>query len=332
MTYPIADLHCDLLSFLVDHPSETYDSPSSRTSYSQMRSGNVGFQALTIFTQSNSSAYKFGKKQIQALLNLVSKHPEKYNLWDPNTPIKKTEGPISIAIAFENAYSLCLEDQKITEGLLYLENTLSTFKNILYISLTWDLENRFGGGCGSKVGLKEDGKILLEWLHQKKIAIDLSHASDYLANDILDFLEKKSLNIPVVASHSNMRSITPLERNLPDNLIKEIIRRKGLIGFNFFAPFIGSDVRKIADHISHLFSLGGEKTLCFGGDFFHLPSFSYLKEKYKTDIGFFPEFPNASCYPKALSFLKQELNLSESTLQSLAFENFQKYTQRTFIL
>jgi len=211
-----------------------------------------------------------------------------------------------------------------------LEKTISEFKNILYISLTWDLENRFGGGCGSKSGLKDDGKALLEWMHQKKIAVDLSHACDNLAYDIIEFLEKKSLDVPVIASHSNMRSVAPLERNLPDDLVKEIIHRKGVIGFNFFSPFVGPDPKQMLDHISHLFSLGGESYLCFGADFFSLPDIPYLKEKYGTGVGFFPEFPDSSCYPQALAFLKQELNFSESQLQAMAFENFKNYIQRTF--
>ena len=332
MTYPIADLHCDLLSFLADHPTSNYDDPDSRTSYSQMRQGNVAFQALTIYTPTNATAHTNGKKQIDILLNLLSKHPEKYALWDPKSPIQKnSDDPIFVTLVFENAHSLCEEGQKISEGIAYLEKVLSQFKNVLYISLTWNLENRFGGGCGSKACLKEDGKILLEWMDKKKIAVDLSHASDFLADDILNFLEKKSLDIPVMASHSNMRAISPLERNLPDPFIKEIIRRKGLLGFNFFAPFIGSNPRQMADHVSHLFAIGGEKNLCFGGDFFHLPSFSYLKEMYGTEIGFFPEYDNSSCYPKALSFLEEELKLSKEQLEGIAFGNFQGYVARALL-
>jgi membrane dipeptidase len=331
MTYPIADLHCDLLSFLVDHRLEEYNSPASRTSYSQMKQGNVFFQALTVFTYSNPSAYEYGKKQIDALSKLLSMHPEKYTLWNPKDKFKnKINDSVSVALVFENANSICEESNKIEEGLRYLEKQLSKFKNILYISLTWDLENRFGGGCGSDVGLKDDGKALLSWMDQKKIAIDLSHTSDRLAYDIVDFLEKKSLNIPLIASHSNMRHITALKRNLPDDLVKEIIKRKGIIGFNFFAPFIGDSPKKIIDHISHLLSLDGKAALCFGADFFSLPEIPYLKKKYNTELGFFPEFPNSSCYPKALSFLKRELNLSESELQAFAFENLQNYIDRTF--
>jgi Zn-dependent dipeptidase, microsomal dipeptidase homolog len=205
-SYPVADLHNDLLSFLTAHPKRSLDDPKSRGSYSQMKQGNVAFQALTMYTPTEPSSYLQGLRQLEMLDRVLSTHPEKYTLWDPSAPFK-TEGPIAVSLVLENAHGVCEESQDICIGISNLELAFSKFKNILYISLTWNLENRLGGGCGSQIGLKEDGKRLLEWMHEKKIAIDLSHASDFLIDDIFNFLEKKSLNIPVMASHSNMRSI-----------------------------------------------------------------------------------------------------------------------------
>jgi microsomal dipeptidase-like Zn-dependent dipeptidase len=261
---------------------------------------------------------------------ILSSQPEKYTLWNPHLPLR-IEGPISVSLVLENAHGICEESQDIQLGISHLERILSKLKNILYISLTWNLENRLGGGCGSTVGLKEDGKRLLEWMHKKRIAVDLSHASDFLIDDIFNFLEKKSLDIPVLASHSNMRSVTQVDRNLPDLFVQEIIRRKGLIGLNFFAPFIGFHAHQIAEHVSHLFSLGGKKQLCFGGDFFRLEDFFNIQEKYGIKEGFFSEFSNASCYPHALSLLQETLSLSEKDVQAIACGNFENYVQRTFL-
>lgn len=330
MSYPIVDLHSDLLSFLADDPSRTIDTPESRSSYAQMKQGNISVQAFTIFTYSKPGSHEYGKQQIRVLFHLLNEHSDKYCLWNPSFSLQeKKETRIQIIPVFENAYALCEETQKIEEGLLFLDSIHSQLKNILYISLTWDLENRFGGGCGSRIGLKEDGKRVLEWLHQKKIAIDLSHASDFLANDILNFLDKRSLDIPVIASHSNMRFVTPKERNLPDPIVREILYRKGLIGLNFFAPFIGPSSDQLLNHVEHLFSLGGKEFLCFGGDFFHVESFSYIRDKYQTNTAFFPEFSNGSCYQRALSFLQKGLSLKEEEIEGIAFKNFEKYVQRT---
>src|SRR3989339_1258427 len=106
-SYPIVDLHSDLLSFLVDHPLKTFEDPDSKASHLQMRQGNVVFQALTIFSATNSSAYEYGKKQFKMFLNLLSQYPEKFKLWNPQEQIQQTSGPISIALVFENAHSIC---------------------------------------------------------------------------------------------------------------------------------------------------------------------------------------------------------------------------------
>ena len=73
----------------------------------------------------------------------------------------------------------------------------------------------------------------------KKIAIDLSHTSDFLAHDILNYIDKMGLNVRTIASHSNFRKIAEVVRNLTDEIAKEILKRGGVIGFNLFKSFVG---------------------------------------------------------------------------------------------
>ncbi|MBU6149632.1 MAG: membrane dipeptidase, partial [Verrucomicrobia bacterium] len=168
--YPIADLHNDLLSFLITDSKRSINDPESRGSYPQMKQGNVAFQALAVYTPTDSNSYVRGQKQLQMFSSLLSSYPEKYTLWKPSHPVQ-INGPIAVCLSFESAHGICEESQDIGVGLSNLEKTLHNFKNILYISLTWNLENRLGGGCGSRIGLKEDGKRLLQWMDKKKIAV-----------------------------------------------------------------------------------------------------------------------------------------------------------------
>ena len=131
------------------------------------------------------------------------------------------------------------------------------------MSLTWNGENRFGGGDGAHIGLKEDGKRLLDWMDEKRIPVDLSHASDLLAHEIIEYIDKKNLSLPVLASHSNFRKIHGTSRNLPDSIAQEIIRKKGVIGINLFMPFVGMDFPKnLVNHIEYGLKLGGDNALC----------------------------------------------------------------------
>ncbi len=320
--FPVIDLHCDLLSFLAESPLRTIDDPLSKASYPQMKQGGVSLQALAIFTKSTKGSLAEGNKQIQVFLDLLKNQPTRYQLWEPKNPVTITS-PISIVPAFENAYGFAEDGEPIEKGLAHLDNLLRILKRILYISLTWDGENRFGGGNGSKKGLKEDGMRILEWMSEKKIAIDLSHTSDFLADDIFNYMNKKSLQIPVMASHSNARAVTNKERNLPDSIIKEIFKRKGLIGLNLFSPFVGKEAKEIVSHVAHFLDLGGENNLCFGADFFPELDFAYLKNKYQITSCFFPELADASCYGKTLALIQKTLSLHEKQIEKISHKNFE---------
>lgn len=137
---------------------------------------------------------------------------------------------------------------------------------IRFAMLTWNYENRYA--CGSKVsqknGLTPEGRELVKMLIDQKIILDFSHLSDKGAEDILLMTDT-----PVIASHSNVRKICPHSRNLTDELIREIIRRKGLIGMNYFLPFVGEQpsISDVLRHMDAVLALGGEDVLALGGDF-----------------------------------------------------------------
>lgn len=205
------------------------------------------------------------------------------------------------------------------------DSVLSTkISPLAYISLTWNGENRFGGGTGSKAGLKADGKELLKWMSAHRVPLDFSHASDRLAEDCLNYIEQQGLSLPVLASHSNFRAITPQERNLPDWLAKELIAREGLIGINLFTPFIGS-AETLIRHLEHALALKGEKALAFGADFFCDTDFPDLLSKYGITQAYLPSFDNAACFPRLLSFIEQNLQID---LESLAHRNATQFFKR----
>jgi membrane dipeptidase len=324
---PIVDLHSDLLSFLVDNPRKGTNDPTSKASYPLMKKGGMTLQVLPIFTETKKGSQLQGEKQLSMFHHLLDNESNRYCLWDGSSLEKKKGDEVFVLLAIENGSGFLEEDEPMQKGLDRLENM-----NPLYISLTWDGENRFGGGNESKAALKKDGETILEYLHNKKVAIDLSHTSDFLADGILNHLDKKSLNIPVIASHSNARIIEDKKRNLPDFLIKEILRRKGLIGLNFFSPFIGDNVEKLVQHTAHILELGGENSLCFGADFFPTLGFEYIIKKYGMKTSFFPELNDASCYPFLLELFNKKLNLPKQTLSKICHQNFEHFTQATRVI
>ncbi|MDR3624216.1 MAG: membrane dipeptidase [Chlamydiales bacterium] len=326
--YLVADLHCDLLTFLARNPNRTFLDHRARSSYPQLLKGGVKVQTLAIYTNTEKGSVKKALTQVHVFNTLLERFPLYFS-----RKRSTKEKTITLLPAFENASCFLEEDEPLEHGLNRLEELHKKLGIILYISLTWNGENRLGGGCGSKMGLKEDGKQLLLWMNKKKIALDLSHSSDFLSFDSLNFIDKHALHIPVLASHSNFRAICQEERNLPDSLAKEIIRRKGLIGLNFYSKFIDqtrSNPKMLFKHIEHALSLQGDASLAFGADFFYEHDEFPGVEKNPTNGSFFEEYANASKYPQILSTMQQTMQLPISLIKKIASENFIHFLGKSY--
>lgn len=325
MTQTIADLHCDLLSYLANDLKRTpYDS-ISRCSITHMQEGGVKFQTLAVFAETGRQSVENGLMQLDIYARLPKLHPNE--LVHFSHEVDDTNKQIAISYAFEGASTFCTEEEPLQVGLNRLNVIRTRLGNPVYMSFTWNTENRFGGGALSTVGLKEDGKRLLDYMHQQRIAVDLSHASDQLGYDILHYIDQHQLNIPILASHSNSRPVTAVPRNLPDEIAQEIIKRGGIIGLNFYSPFVGINEDDFAKHIAHWLQLGAARQICFGADFFYEHDFVSTSRKEIKQL-YVPNYENASCYGRLLQIIQRELQLTPEQIRGLASENFLRFRQQ----
>ncbi|MBI5346158.1 MAG: membrane dipeptidase, partial [Chlamydiae bacterium] len=168
-TFPIVDLHADLLCYLEKDPKRTPFDLESRCSIPQLKKGNVIWQTLPIFTHTNKGSSLSTIRQINCFKEL------------------KIQKDLNFLVSIENGSAFFEEEEPLSLGLKRAQDFLSWITP-LYISLTWKFENRLGGGNMTNIGLKKDGEVFLEFLQDKNIAIDLSHTSDKLAFDILNYL------------------------------------------------------------------------------------------------------------------------------------------------
>ena len=74
----------------------------------------------------------------------------------------------------------------------------------------------------TKDGLTNFGIELVERMENIGIIVDVSHLSDAGFYDVL-----KNTKKPFVASHSNARSISNVARNLSDDMIRNLQKRRG---------------------------------------------------------------------------------------------------------
>ena len=136
------------------------------------------------------------------------------------------------------------------------------------ITLTWNYPNGLGEPhCGEQhKKLTPKGVEFVEAMQDLGIIVDCSHLNDAGTEQLGDVLD-----VPFVASHSNAREVTAHTRNLPDNLIKLIANKGGVIGLNFAQSFLGtSSISRIEDIVKHglyLINKGGEDVVALGTDF-----------------------------------------------------------------
>jgi len=129
----------------------------------------------------------------------------------------------------------------------------------------WSFSNRYAGSSGDGGGgLTEDGRALLDRARALGMVVDVSHMSDAATLEAC-----RASPVPLIASHSDARTVRDHPRNLTDGAIRCIAERGGVVGLNLHAPFLGpgADLALAAGHAAHLRTVGGSGATALGTDF-----------------------------------------------------------------
>lgn len=293
-----------------------------------LQTGNVRFQVMAIFTVAKEGSSQDGMQQSLMYRQLLTDYSQSFKAISTVNELNDLLSSTSIGTiaAVENAAGFCEEKESLKKGFAKLEKLIENAGRVLYITLTHHTENRFGGGNYSTKGLTNDGRALLDYLQGRKIAVDLSHTSDVMAYDILNYTAQHNLDVPVMASHSNFRPIFNHVRNLPPEIAQEIVARRGLIGVNFVRAFVNNQhPEALIEHILYGIQNGAADSMCFGADFFYaggLPDTTRIPY-------YFEAHENAGCYPTILDQLAP--HLSNDQLVALSHKNVFNFIQRLWM-
>ena len=258
------DLHCDTIMQLLDHPDsgDLYRN-TWKIDIEKLQKAHSKVQDFALFINLGETNDPYGR--YEEMRNLCT------------TQIHLYGEHIQHVLSYQDVESVYESDKigalmSIEEGGVLggdLDKLKQAYQDgVRLITLTWNYPNGLGEPhCGEQhKKLTPKGIEFVEAMQDLGIIVDCSHLNDAGTEQLGDILD-----VPFVASHSNAREVTAHTRNLPDNLIKLIANKGGVIGLNFAQSFLGtSPVSRIDDIVKHglyLINKGGEDVVALGTDF-----------------------------------------------------------------
>lgn len=117
-------------------------------------------------------------------------------------------------------------------------------------------------------GLSPFGYQVVAEMNRLGMIIDVSHTADETVEDVLE-----ASAAPIIASHSCARALCDHPRNLPDELLRKIAAKGGVVQVTIYHGFVDKgdgtplDVKLFCDHVEHIRDVAGVEHVGFGSDF-----------------------------------------------------------------
>lgn len=203
--------------------------------YPRAKAGGLNAPFMSIYVpaslddspQSTALAHKL----IDYVEAIVGRAPDKFALARSVKDVQDQfkQGLISLPLGMENG-------SPIQGDLANLQVFFD--RGIRYITLTHSQSNHISDSSydirRQWKGLSPFGKKLVAEMNNIGIMVDVSHISDAAFYQVLEVSK-----VPVIASHSSLRSFTPgFERNMDDEMLKALGKNDGVIQINFGSSFV----------------------------------------------------------------------------------------------
>ena len=323
------DMHCDTITNLLRKADEGKESELRKNELhidlERMKKSNYLLQNFAVFTPLGHV-----DDPMYFALRAIDKYYEEI---EKNTDIIK---PVySYADIMKNKEDGFMSAMLTLEEGAVVHNDLRVLRDfyrlgVRMITLTWNYENGIAfpnftpskdldrndmlRHINDKYGLTEFGKGYVKECNKLGIIVDVSHLGDKGFWDVIELSTK-----PIVASHSNARSVCSVARNMSDEMILALHKNGGVMGMNYCDDFVSDDsdgsVKNLVKHINHIRDLGCIDNIGLGSDFDGISTRKEMEECGKMyelvdalkEEGYSEEDIEKICYKNALRIYEQVL-------------------------
>jgi len=212
----------------------------------KMQRGGLDSTFLVIFVEQGpltpegyAKAVAQAERKYSAIELMLQKFPQRIRLATTPAQVRdnRTHGLLSAMIGVENAYSLGHDlgriDAAYARGARYL-GLVHVGNNDLCTSSLPNVE--LGEPKPAVVGITAFGREAVKRANRLGMMVDVSHASDACVRDVLALS-----SAPIIASHSSARALVDHPRNLPDDLLRAIAAKGGVIQAVAYKEFLKHD-------------------------------------------------------------------------------------------
>lgn len=305
----VFDLHCDTIACCEIDGRDLNENSGQLDLMRGISLSGSWIQTFACFVESSlkgEAAYQKFLSQRNVFEGFLKKYPDKISQYQSGQ--EPEAGKCTAILSIEGGTALGGRLDRIS---------LCKQMGVAFFTLVWNGDNEFAHGVeGENAGLTPLGKECVKELEAQNIIVDISHLNDAGIEDVFSIAQK-----PVIATHSNLRSVHPHQRNLREDQFLALVKQKGLCGINYHTAFVngGKDYQEedLRRHVERMLELGGEEIIALGSDFdgADMPDFlrdiKGLEKLYKNMVKWFGEsLTGRIFYQNARDFADRNLQIN----------------------